>query len=306
MHTPSRFMLRSTTNTSLDKSRLALGVAFGLALAACASHDDASSSAELENVDTAEEAYSDRECQAATANVLGSFSTLTPFNSDSPATYSNPKAFKSFVWDVKALAVSSEVYPSATLVTGGSGFPASAYDTQAECEALSFNRRLYRKDPGASFAMYAEGFAHGKWDADYGCQLPRYYGPDIKAGNTLPLGGVARDTVIRVCVSARRGDNVTIPVRVGIAGTPGIRAELFTNPSVKVGSTFYPVASDSTSAAAYCIRRGDTGLLSSTPSNSCVSPYAFFNTTFHLWRASLTTLCSPVLSSVECNLPIIQ
>lgn len=283
-----------------------LAAASSLALAACASYDPMAEGAGDDGVESIEQGYSDAECQAASPDATGTFTLLSGYFASSPVTYSNPKAFKSYVWDVTNRSAANEAYPSVSLVTGTSGFPPSDYDTAEECAALSLNRRLYRKAKGSSsaFVMYAEGFARGVWDTDYGCRLPRYFGPDIQFGRAAPRNLLSIDTTIRVCVSARKSNGATVPVRVGIAGTPGIRSESFPNPVVKIGSLVYPVLAGDVSANAYCLRRGDAGLSFTTP-GSCVAPFAFFSAATHSFRPSVGTACSTVLSAVECSLPII-
>ena len=284
-----------------------LAAASSLVLVACASADPMSDEVAGGGVDTVEEAYSDAECQAASPDATGTFTISTGYFRTSPVTYSNPKAFKSYVWNVTAGSTFNEVYPSLSLATGTSSFPPSDYDTSEECTALSFNRRLYRKAPGtgASYVLYAENFAHGVWDADYGCRLPRYFGPDNQFGKPAPMGTLPAGTIIRACVSARKSNGATVPVNLSITGTPGIRSESFPNPVVRIGSFVYSVQADDASALAYCLRRGDASLAFKTP-GSCVAPFAFFSPVTHSFRASAGSGCATILSAVECNPPIIQ
>jgi hypothetical protein len=300
-------MMKISGSEKLGVGWLGLAAASSLVLVGCASNDPMPGEVEGDGVDTVAQAYSDQECQVASPNATGAFTTLSGYFASSPVTYSNPRAFKSYVWDVTARSVVNEVYPSLSLVTGTSGFPPSDYDTSEECTALSFNRRLYRKAPGSgsSYVMYAEGFARGVWDADYGCRLPRYFGPDNKFGKPAPLDPLSIDTIVRVCVSARKSTGATVPVRLGITGTAGIPSESFPNPVVRIGSFVYSVKADDESALAYCLRRGDPSLAFKTSGN-CVAPFAFFSPVTHSFRASAGSTCATILSAVECNLPIIQ
>jgi hypothetical protein len=284
-----------------------LAAASSLVLVACAGNDPMPDELAGGGVDTVEQAYSDQECQAASPNATGTLTASTGYFASTPVTYSNAKAFKSYVWDVTARSVVNEVYPVLSLVTGTSGFPPNDYDTSDECTALSFNRRLYRKaaGTGAAYVLYAEGFAHGVWDTDYGCRLPRYFGPDNQFGKLPPLDPLSIDQIVRVCVSARKANGATVPVRLSIAETAGIRSESFPGPVVRIGSFVYPVQADDASALAYCLRRGDVSLAFKTP-GSCVAPFAFFSPVTHSFRPSAGSGCATILSAVECNPPIIQ
>jgi hypothetical protein len=289
--------------------RLALAsVACGLALG-CAGHDDLTGSAsegggEAEPAASETEAYSDAECQAATADAFGTFTQSAGYLNESPVTYSNSKAFKSYVWDVTLKSTLSEVYTDLNLVS--SHVSPMVYDTQTECEALSFNRRLYKRAAGGTgFSMYAEAFAHGKWDADFGCIMPSYYGPDIRCGNTLPCNVASSGTTIRVCVSARDSNGNTMPVVAYVRGTAGIRTEPFANPQVRVGTTWLPVQNDTTSALAYCIKRNDVSAAFTTPSSTPVWPFAFFSSATHTWRIPTGSTPGTVIGSVECA-PLIR
>jgi hypothetical protein len=297
---PNRF---SSVNSAMYRRRWLALVAAAGALG-CAGHDEMLTGEVEEGggepVSAEAAAYSDQECQAAHADVRNvSFTLLSPYVNTSPATYSNSKAYKSYIWDVNVGSVVSEVYTVASLAT--SRFSPMVYDTQAECEGLSFNRRLYTRPPGGgALSMYAEGFSHGKWDADFGCVLPRFYGPDLLCGNSLPCQAPSSGTTIRVCVSARDSGNNTIPVTVSMGATAGIRSETFVNPQVRVGSTWVPVQDDATSALAYCIKRDDVSVSFKTPSATAVWPFAFFNSTLHTWRLPVGTSPGTVIGSIDC------
>lgn len=277
---------------TIPRAASALTALVSLVLPACSGYDD--------STDVAFEAYSPSECIAAHGDVRKEIFTapLYSFGSSSPQTYSNSLAFKSYIWDVTFRAAPEEVYPF--LALDATRINPADYDTPAECTALSFNRRLYRKNyPTSPFVMYADGSAQGVWDQDYGCVLPRYWGPFIHFPDTL-----GQDSVIRACVSARKADGNTIPVGFSVSGTQGISDEAFQGPVIRIGSRFYPVSADNTSGDQYCKRRGDLGIGIASTAGGCVTGYAYYIASLGAWRAAVTTTCANVWATLNCVRPV--
>jgi hypothetical protein len=275
--------------------------ALALLLGGCAGHDALPDGAETESIEVDMQAYSDSECRAAGADANVTVSGILFSNQwFSPTTYSNPKAFKSYIWDVRRsdFAGSSDLYTTVNLVN----VPSTLMDTQAECEAISLNRRVYLSPPTpAPGSMISESFARGRWVANPGeCKLPRHFGPDMK----FPESFGSNETV-RVCVSARDANGNTIAVRLGMSGTRGIMEEVFQNPKVRVNQQLYPVAADQASGDMYCKLRLDSGIGVASTVGTCERAYASWNdlTGWRIGFVSTAQPCRNVWSGLSCRVP---
>lgn len=282
--------------------------AAGIGLSACAAHDEEPGSAEANPVAAESEAYSDGECQAAAADRQGTYDEPLNYTDTSPTTYGKSSAFKSFIWDLTPRSLIPNVYTDLRL----GSIAASAYDTQAECTALTLRRRLYVKlSTVGAFQLYADADVRGQWDTDFGCTLPRQFGPDLTCGHatqgsdgTLHCDdGLGPTMTVRVCVTARDGTDATLPVSLHVTQLNHRIGDVFNNPQVKVGSFWRPVLADSTSAAAYCARRFDGA--ASFSNGAAVYPYAQFVTSFHGWFVPTAFQNpEPVIQQLVCALPI--
>ncbi len=281
---------------------LVLGAAaatFAVGVSGCAGASDTPQSTDApEPVGAEQEAYSDAECSTANPDVTATIgSLLYTYQNGSPTTYSNPKSYKSYIWDLTYKAGPANAY-----TTIGLGLPASSFANQADCQGVTLNRRVYLKgaSPSAPFVMVAEGFAHGIWSPDYGCQEPRYYGPDYAGLKTITT-----NSILRVCVSARRQDDSTVPVGLYVTGTPGIRGDTFTNPQLRVGNGMWPIGTDQQVGDLYCQRRGDVGMSSGT--NTCTfGSYARYNPILGTISVAPVRgdVCNPIRATVTCNVPV--
>jgi hypothetical protein len=302
----------TTPSTGFNALALLAAAAGSMALVACAGHDDAPGIASDDPVVSSEqEAYSDAECQATTADASGVWDAFVPYNNTSPTTYGKASAFKSYVWDLKPTTVRTATPPDVLPTLTLANLPSSLYDTAAECTALSFNRRLYVK-VGTGFQMYGEAFAHGQWDNDLGCALPRHIGPDLFCNGRLVNGqfvcsspAVGTSMTVRVCVSARDVNGNTIGVAMHMAGRSEIRSDSFGNPQMRVNSSWLPILANNDSAAGYCAKRFErlSALGAFTTKSSPAFPYASYNQLSQTWTAP-GGAAQPVLQTVSCDYPL--
>lgn len=282
------------------------------ALAACAGNDDAQNIAgDMGAVGSEQEAYSDAECQATTADATGVWDQTAPYNNTSPTTYGKSSAFKSYVWDLKPSTAHSSLPPDVLPTLSLANVPSSLIDTAAECTALSFNRRLYVK-VGSGFQLYGEAFAHGQWDNDLGCMLPRHIGPDLFCNARLVNGqfvcqssALGINMTVRACVSARDVNGNTVAVRMHMAGASEIRSDFYSNPQMRVNGSWLPILANNDSAAGYCAKRFERlsafGAFTTKPSPAF--PYASFNQLTQTWSAP-GGAAQPVIQQVSCDYPL--